>query len=366
MIVDLAETTEFDYVVGWGQTTTYRDLGDVTNLEDDWQSTDPLFYDSTVDKFGNGTVSVRVTNKLVAPNNTVNNDIVVLVWVSAGDDLEFAMPTGEKVNRMRISNAASPARSTDLVVPQAEEVAAQQTSLVDATNHVHFGESIRSFRQMLKRYTRHETFGMPIATTRNDIRVQRSVFPYFPGFYTAASSNILKPATGGPYAYGHTTLLTYISSAFVGWRGAVRVLVDANSLACCKSVTSLFATRYSGCQPTSTIIVSTGDKDDQVKFYDDGTGLEGGMIMSPQVNPTLSFEVPYYSEYRFSLSRQAPGFDTNGPFNVPCWKILATTEAAEASGLLPIGIFYAAGEDFTPFFYIGPPPLYYEAIPPTV
>jgi hypothetical protein len=303
---------------------------------------------------------------LVAPNNTVNNDIVVLVWVSAGDDLEFAMPTGEKVNRMRISNAANPARSTDLVVPQAEEVAAQQTSLVDATNHVHFGESIRSFRQMLKRYTRHETFGMPIATTRNDIRVQRSVFPYFPGFYTAASSNILKPATGGPYAYGHTTLLTYISSAFVGWRGAVRVLVDANSLACCKSVTSLFATRYSGCQPTSTITVSTGDKDDQVKFYDDGTGLEGGMIMSPQVNPTLSFEVPYYSEYRFSLSRQAPGFDTNGPFNVPCWKILATTEAAEASGLLPIGIFYAAGEDFTPFFYIGPPPLYYEAIPPTV
>lgn len=368
MIVDLAETTEFDYVVGWGQTTTYRDLGDVTNLEDDWQSTTPLFYDSTLDKFGNGTVSVRVANKLVSPDNTIDNFVTVLVWVSACDDLEFAMPTGEKVNRMRISDSSNPSPSTDLVVPQAEEVVAQKTSLVDATNHVHFGEAIRSFRQLLKRYSRHESFSItPSASSAFNHRFQRSMLPFFPGYYTAASSAVLKTTAGGAYAYGNTPLITYITSAFVGWRGSTRVLVDLHGMGCCKAKTSAFATRYSNCQPTQVTTndgVTTTFDQQSVVFYDDGTGQEGGVINSTEVNPLVSFEVPYYSEYRFSLSRQAPGFDSNGPFNMPCWKLLTSVAQTDDVERISMPVFYAAGEDFTPFFYIGPPPMFYEAIPP--
>lgn len=368
MIVDLAETTEFDYVVGWGQATTYRDTGDITNVEDDLFSTTPLFYDSSIDNYGNGTVSVRVANKLVTPDSTINSDVTILCWVSAGDDFELAMPTGENVNRLRASDDAKPLASED-IEPQAEETAMATTSLVDATNHVHFGEVVRSFRQLLKRYTRHETYtSLFNDTAQFRKRFQRPALPFYPGFYSPNASNVLRNVGAtNEYAYGNTPLITYITSAYIGWRGSVRVLIDTQAVNCCKTTVSPFVTRYTNCQP-SNFSNSAGsnlnaDYQRDVVFYDDLTGMEGGAILSPDVNPLLSFEVPYYSEYRFSLARQAPGFSENGPFNTPCYKVSFNTSSV-SNEAFTMPIFYAAGEDFTPFFYIGPPPFWTEGIPP--
>jgi len=367
MVVDLAETTEFDFVAGWGQSTSYRDVGDPTNSEDNLFDTTPLFYDSSIDDYGNGTISVRVATRLVSPDSTINNDATILCWVSAGDDFELAMPTGEAVNRLRASDPTNPLRSTD-IAPHSEEIAGATTSLVDATNHVHFGECIRSFRQLLKRYNRSETvYSTGNTTAPVNYRLQRSAMPFFPGYYDPESSNLLRDIAGttNQYAFSNLTLLRYLSSAYVGWRGATRVLVDTKGMDCCSTMTSTFVSRYSNCQPENAI-VPIANAGQRVAYYDDGTAMEGAVIMDPGVNPLISFEVPYYSEYRFTLARQSPGFGASGPFNTPCWKIFFTGKQGpveETTRTMPI--FYAAGEDFTLFHYIGPPPFWIEGIPPT-
>jgi hypothetical protein len=367
MIVDLAETTEFDFVAGWGQSTSYRDVGDSTNTEDTLFDTTPLFYDSSIDNYGNGTISVRIATKLVSPDTTINNDVTVLCWVSAGDDFEVAMPTGEGISRLRASNPTNPLRSTDILPHSAEvsETSGAMTSLVDATNHVHFGECIRSFRQLLKRYGRSETLIAVGTIEAPHFRIQRSVLPFFPGYYTPSISTELVPVSGStnPYAYGNLTLIKYLSSAFVGWRGATRVMIDAKALGCCGTKTSTFITRYTNSTP-DTGQTGISNQSDRVAYYDDGTGLEGGVIMDPDVNGVISFEVPYYSEYRFTLARQAPGFDPSGPFNTPCWKMFFSMDFTKTPLNKVMPVFNAAGEDFTVFHYIGPPPFWIEGIPP--
>jgi hypothetical protein len=368
IVVDMAETTEFDFVAGWGQATTYRDIGDPGNLEDDLFSITPLFYNSSIDGYGNGTVSVRVATKLVTPDSTIDNNVTVLCWVSAGDDFELAMPNGENVNRLRASDPTNPLRAFDLVPHSIEETAAATTSLVDATNHVHFGECIRSFRQLLKRYSRSETIEIQVDDPPGSnklFRFQRSAMPLFPGYYTPNSSDLLVPVAGSTneYVYGNLTLLRYLASAYVGWRGATRVVLDAHGLGCCKSMSSGFVTRYSNCTPTNETTTPNNPRD-YVTFYDDGTGMEGAAIMDPTVNGVFSFEVPYYSEYRFTLARQPPGLNASGPFNTPCWKYLVDADRSSQHRQRRIPIFYAAGEDFTLFHYLGPPPMWIEGIPP--
>lgn len=403
MIVDLAEKTEFDFTVGWGQATTYRDMGDPLNTDDNLFDTSPLFYDSRIDDYANGTVSVRVANKLVSPDTTINNDVTILVWVSAGDDFELAMPTGDVINRLRASDQANPLRSTplitssltdnrtpptkrstilytptavattnpagaDTVVPQSADLTVgATTSLVDATNHVHFGECNRSFRQLLKRYTKHENIRIESAAEITGRRIQRPAMPFFPGAYTPFTPSLNDAfALDGisKYVYGHTSLIRYLSSAFVGWRGGVRVLIDMSGNGCCKSDTSVLAARSGGCIPEDQYDTLGGDPRQRNIFSDDSTGTEGAVIQDLSVNGVVSFEVPYYSEYRFTPCRQNPGFGGAGPFNMPCYKVYTTMRKTPAIEYFNAVTMYAAAEDFTLFHYLGPPKFWYETVPP--
>ncbi len=429
-IIDITESSDFEIDVGWGQATKYRESIPAGSVETEFLGTIiPQFYDSAFYDYGNGTLSVYIVNELAVPDDTINSDIEVNVFVKTCDDFEVSMPTGEKISRLRTSNSANPNPSDSVipytgdptlttvrsetrskvssyldVEPQADVAAPEardnpvtdlpdsapvittignKQSLSDATNTIFFGEVIRSFRQMLKRYNRHEnvlvdTFSVQ-PHTNYWLKIQRSAKPSMPGYLIPPDGNVpgapTEPLLNGTYYYAMTTLLNYIPSAFAGWKGGTRVLVDGSGLPCCAQRSGLVATRYTNCTPLDSFqpdlfglgnSTTTQSKAFTIRNIDDFNGHEGATIQSTGVNPTLSFEVPYYSPYRFTPSRQPIGFGVSGPFNTPCYKLGGKFKTDEHATKSPpsLDLWYAAAEDFTCFFYVGPPPFWIEPIPP--
>ncbi len=388
-IIDIADTKDFTMTVGWGQPTTYRERMDIDRNQVQQHGTTITGYSASLSEFSNGTISLYVVNELTVPNDTINNDIRINVFVSMGDDFEVAVPIGTDLQRVRFTNA------TNLMEPQGysyldyepqgqtEEIAetkpvhdmsldtmAKLTSVTDTTNHVHFGECIRSFRQLLKRYMIHEF--PPVAGLINDVVVHeyvRHAMPFEPG-YTANSSSMTNTVGLVEYAYGYMTLPKYISSAFGGWRGGVRYVWDF--------------TRVNNVQERDkqTITVSVNNDDElqanlasvlndvtnnigrasQLELFSRVAGMNGISHQTSPVNPTINFEVPFYSERRFLPAKKRINFGTSDP-NMP--KFTVTRYGERGDDADSITSFVSTAEDFTCFFYLGPPVIYLEEFVPS-
>jgi hypothetical protein len=412
-IVDISNTTDFEIVAGWGQPTTYRPLNDITNPMSLNMDTAQLPYNNLDDGYGNGTIAVYVVNELTAPNTTVDNDIEINVFVSGGDDIEFAMPTGERVTRMRLRDPAQIAPQSlnnfSDRVPMAEDNQTTVTNdsmgvstnpstadvlgptmpTVDPANLMHFGESIRSFRQLLKRYNQHEIitpFNRGNAWAGNVgrlVKIQRPAMPFEPGYSNKSDITQIKSVplpigatpAAKPYAYATMPLMRYLSLGYMGWRGSIRYLVDLGHFGCgCKGLGPATVTRYSSCSPETAAVghgplwTNSGQSGAQVS-YDDVSGMEGIIAQNTSLNGTINFEVPFYTEKRFIPARSLTNFDETGENNTaPCWKLrypFFTGDNQNEMFAAGITTFVAAGEDFSLGFFIGAPTFYYEGIPPT-
>jgi hypothetical protein len=238
---------------------------------------------------------------------------------------------------------------------------------------VHFGESIRSFRSLLKRYSEVETI---FPFTGNGVGVgvllQRSSFPTEPG-YTAKSSiasTVTDMVGGKPYLYGYLTPLRYVSSGFVGWRGGVRWKVAIPPHCCSSWLTLPTVSRYTGCEPENLeqvfgTAVSNATRSARQIFFDQAQpGADGLILVAPSVEPVASFEVPFYSKYRFNHARSLTSFvpDADTARNC-CWKFAGTVNSAFAN--MSFTTYAAAAEDFNLGMFIGAPIVYLEAIPPS-
>jgi hypothetical protein len=386
-VVDISDTTDFTMEVGWGQNTSFRKRLQIP-------STIGQMYGSTAinpasGQRSNGTLSVYVLNELAVPNSVAQNDIEVNVSISMGDDFEVAGPDFGDVQRLRLrdpDNVISPQaiephageveESTEESKPTKPEVVrtvANEIPTTDPTNLVHFGERITSFRQLLKRYCLHDSTGTirtgTSGTDRRHLIHFRSAFPFYPGVTDGIVGGgyvVNVNAGANLYIYGRNTWLNYVTPAFAGWRGSVRWMVD----------TSTYAEGADGgvarvsVQPDSvghlitdsarpSLQSNTGRAD--ANNYDAGVFQNGGLVQNIKTNPLLSFEVPYYKEFRFSPARflEFPGF---GDFNQNGWTL--ELEHVDFSGFdtARIDCYCAAGEDFSPFFFLGAPIMYNESI----
>jgi hypothetical protein len=410
-VVDISETQDFEVVVGWGQPSSYRENNLYTGIGPTFAIT-PLFYNSSTNTSGNGVLGVYVMNELANPSASTD-DCYVVVSMRAGPDFEVACPTGRPISRLRfrtIDDVNAPQAlmapieelvdaPVDEVVPQASElpvsavpsgeanmaqgaqsagVLADLGSLTSHTNEVFMGETVRSFRTLLKRFTMSEIVYLTLPNAipeTTGVSLQRSSFPIEPGFtsFSDLSTNrVTRTVQGKEYAYGFMTPLRFISSGYVGWRGAVRWKVST-SASCCNSTRGpVSVTRYSGCNPANiTEIVpdkatNAGLRSWYVGFDESCALPEGGQIIMTGVEPIASFEAPFYTSRRFlharSLTRFAP--DENTQFK-PCWKYSYEVMGEFNNGSVSHQLYCAAGEDFTLGMFVGAPVVYMESIPPT-
>ena len=413
-VVDISETRDFEITVGWGQKSSYRENAIYAGAGP-MHAITPLNYDSSTNTYGNGILGVYVMNELVNPSTTTD-DISVIVTMCAGPDFEVAAPTNKPMSRLRYRTFSevvapvalmAPVEETaflqEEVVPQSAEIAspvgavashqtnteeavdhidtlADMSSLTSPTNMVFFGESIRSFRTLVKRFCMSELAASEqplVAGARAAFIIQRPAFPIEPGYTSKAdlaTERVTRTVGGKEYAYGYLTPLRYVSSGFVGWRGGIRWKVALSDM-CCNDVRGpISVTRYSGCTPLNIVesvgplTTNLGLQQWLIGFDECNTLQEGGQLVSSTVEPIVSFEVPFYTSKRFLPARSLTAFtaDAETAFK-PCWKVGYVTGQSGAGGTVTRfhQLYCAAAEDFSLGMFIGAPIFYLESIPPT-
>lgn len=394
-VVDISENSDFEMEVGWGQSVPYRRHFNPGLVSPAFMyGTAPLILNSTTNPIGNGSLAVYVVNELTVPNSTINNDIEVNVFITAGDDFEVAVPDAVPLTQYRFTNAGNTiAPQSCEILPHAGEseepsddsrpsgvttlnTMAMSIPKSDQTNLVYFGESIHSFRQLLKRYCRHSTVGA--AQFANGVQAElgcyRASFPHQVGYTEAGpASSVIFPLAAGRYVYGHMTLLNYITSAYGGWRGGVRWLADLTRIGNLdREISTAIVTRagdaprandeWLGITAPSRIAAGQASIVDRNQAY--SQTYNGSILQTQSVNSTVMWECPYYKHNRFTPAKRLSNTGAVDPMDTG-WILNITTRTGIGEETKSIPLWCSAAEDFNCFFYLGPPIMYYEPAAPS-
>lgn len=362
-VVDISDEQDFTVEVGNGQSNTLLDHH-LPGIDSVTQMYSTSAYTNREE--GNGVVSVMVVNELTVPNSTVNNDITVNVFVSMGDDFEVFVPDdhfqkfvfkpqmGKLTDGQETSEPSKPVQNETMELGPGE----QDTEMI---NKVFTGEAIASFRTMLKRYNAWTTIGNNNGG-QQFTRVQLAAFPFLRGNVNGAVNQQVSLAT---YNFCNTILLHWVVNAFSGWRGSIRY--KALPRGGWADRTTMYATRedftsapyaynqYGFSSPTNQSRAAAESLNSNLI----PTGAKGAAYTHAMVNPTLEWEVPFYSRYRF-----APGKEENYTSLTPIWTNAHALNLYLHDSTTRIDLHTAIGEDFQTYFFTGLPRMYYEASPP--
>lgn len=372
-VIDIADTRDFTLEVGNGQPVTLIDhhnpgVDAVTDV-----------YDTsliTTKQEGNGVLGIYILNELTVPNSTINNDIEINVFVSAGDDFEVFVPEDKFANF--VFKPQSGEEESDL--PNTSEPSAPMqmesmklgpdTTQHDLMNKVYTGECITSFRQMLKRYNLHTTIGFQ-TTDEETIQLRSCMFPFLRGNVSGA---INTTGAAASYNYCNTVLLHWVTNCYSGWRGSIRYKLIPkhlrNSSGSLNRAAVERTNELSGYQlrsqasvdlsvPSaagwSSVVANTAGLPAPGK---PPFGYQGMALQTEVVNDCLEFEVPFYAVERFHPGKQENWTTIT---NVPFFDLTIDGEGSLNTGF---DLYCATGEDFQTYFWTGCPPMYFEASPP--
>nr|UNY42090.1 MAG: polyprotein 2 [Picornavirales sp.] len=385
-IVDIAEKSDFTISVANGQETTLLD-----HAMPGFEAVATMYGTGTFlsKSSGNGVIGVYIVNELTTPNSIANNDIEVNVFVSAGDDFEVFVPqdtfsrfvfkdgASERVLQSQSGIEVADSENTD---ERDAPVQVMSTTLGSMYNNfsnlnvVFAGETIKSFRPLLKRYELHTCFGL-IDSNPHSYYMRTPMFPYLRG---RVGGGIYAVVSGGAkYNYCNTLLLHWVTLAFQGWRGSIRrkILLKGNrspNWPC-----TLYATRTTNPGFEETVLTTTRGitQKDHAQWsvitanatnYDSQPphGHQGSAFRGGRLNENMEVESPFYSKYRFSPGKVDNWTDISvaGRVNVESLEIKADLFGDNS---MQYQIHAAAGEDFQVYFFTGLPPVFFEPTPPT-
>jgi len=380
-IVDLAETTDFTVTCGWGQPTTYRLVSKLYDEVSMFRDTLILPYTAGTNLYGNGVISVYVVNELTVPNTTIDNDIAINVFVSMGPDFEVADPSADIAGLSLTPKPIPPPAALFDIEPQSEEYIQQEdapnsavsaavmgnvTSNVDYTNLVHYGESIKSFRTLLKRFNVHELLPVTVANTATRVRstFYRPMYPFEPG-YNSTGGTVPFQTQAGDFVRANMTLVKYLSVAFVGQRGGMRWMFDCSDIL--RAPWKVEIARGANPIPVNSIknipVITEPTKSSGIaELFADSAEFNGalGTAISNTVNSILTAEIPYYSEYRFTPTKRLTSMVAK-PQAMPGFAMRVSGEFRNTDF---VTTRCATAEDHNMFFYTGPPRFYKHVAPP--
>lgn len=384
-IVDIAEKSDFTIVVANGQETTLLD-----HASPGFHSVTTLYGSSAFlsKSYGNGVIGVYIVNELTTPNSLTNNDIEVNVFVSAGDDFEvfipqdtfarfvFASGEGERALDAQSGIEVADSENTDERDAPVQSSATTLGSMYNDfsnLNVVFTGETIKSFRPLLKRYSLHTILGAN-NFVHTDYFWRIPTFPYLRGRVGGA---IYAPTTGGAnYNYCNTLLLHWVTLAFQGWRGSIRRKFVVKGFRDASFPTTTYASRST--QPGFDFQASAGFADNTIqghayssvitdnialRFNQPPYGHHGSAVRNGRMNENMEVESPFYSKYRFSPGKVANWTDPL-VFNRVDVESLEYRIDHRGSNATQHHVHVAVGEDFQVYFFTGLPPMFFEPTPP--
>lgn len=391
-IVDIAEEQDFTIEVGNGQERNFLNhfLPGTDSVTECYSTT--RYTSKASNGKANGVIGILVVNELTTPNSTVTNDIEVNVYVSMGEDFEVAAPDDyfqhfvlkpqSGILEPQMGEIVPESQNTDeLDAPQQEQSCIVGLPPVEDPNlnKVFMGESIVSFRPLLKRYSLWNSIPK-LSTAPSTISQRYPSFPYARGNVADAVDTT---AAAAPYNYVNTILLHWVRAAFQGSRGSIRYKLIPRGAAhigdrvevqratftplspgysFSTAAMTLFSTLKEARQSITTEWAALS-LDNQPANDKPLPGTRGMALTNCSVNNALEFEVPYYSPFRFT-----PGKIT-GETALTLWdsafdiRIHSFTNGTNAVATT-YDVYTSCGEDFQCYFFTGLPRMYYEAAPP--
>lgn len=381
-IVDISETRDFTVSIPVSQSRPFCKRLDFNN------TAAQMYSDSVgltqLDK-GNGVLAVHVVTPLTTPSSS-SPEVDILVSVSGGPDFQCADPaddyiflslksqSSETEVALRFQGLEEDVTVTDGTSPIGEPQAMTglESSISADLGKIFFGESVISFRPLVKRFIHHTTYGLPQGDSGSRYAFIRrfSAFPFNRGKVFNAIMRV--PASGTKlydYNFCNTTFLNYLSFAYAGYRGSIRWKAVSNV------ETPMRITRIvddsSFASITETLEPLTGNVGLTIyaanALVAKTSGASGAHSTVGVTQPTNEVEIPFYSMDRFQLCRKedrtSSSYSSNTKVDgVDCECIYEGSQNVYK----PVDVYAAGGDDFSVHFYIGPPPLYYDWEPPPV
>jgi len=375
-IVDISEKSDFTISVTNGQEYTLLTHHDPIN-----DSVTQLYSDTafTAKEEGNGVIGVYVVNELTTPNSSVDNDIEVNVYVSMGKDFEVFVPKEtfkEFVFKPQSGMEIAESENTDEKDAPEQSMSTSLGLRYDDhrwANMVYTGEAIKSFRTILKRPSLFTQIG-PYDTATTAMYFRMANFPYLRGNVTGA---IHTTALGDPYTYCNTVMLHWVAYCFQGWRGSIRyrLITQGGTNTNNRASHLVERTRFQGYEQATFApapLVNAKGAALEATYSSPGTGRSRtqfpqgtlGMTYTHSfVNPTMEWEMPFYSRDRFCPGK-IQDWTTASVANRRPIEGFELKSFVQGTNATKFGLYVSTGEDFQVYMWTGMPPMYFENAPP--
>lgn len=373
-IIDISETQDFTIEVPHMQTRTLLSRAEPPFTPVATQYGTSVLPPSTL---GNGVIAVYGETALSTPSSSVSNPVDINVFISMGDDFEvynpgngfqyygFVPQSGVEVHP--VSNS-----TVELNTPLQEqsELIGGKTMDNDKVPLVYMGESIKSFRTLLKRYNMHRR---DMFSNSVGVKAYHGIRPQFPalrGFYGGAED---LTATDEAYMYVNQVLLHWVRHAFQGHRGSIRykMLVGQYDSSYNHMTGVIMRRRFdqnNSWSDTRADIVTNTNQSQMARTWmaegplDYPDGPNGCVYFNSRVNPTVEFEIPWENSARSYFVRAINYNSTVGDnASQPGYKFALQGNSSDYDH---IETWVAAGEDFQCYFFVGLPRCFQYLSPP--
>lgn len=383
-IVDLAVEDEVEVVIPYRSTAAWLSQ----TFSNGMMSNGPNpTYAYNSENF-NGCITMRVQNLLTGP--AASPQIDVLVYARAGEDFMLAVPT-EIDNNWTPRDPAGIIQSeeADDSIAQTPAAADQQVATITT------GEIICSMRPILHRTSlAHAQYaGLPLVGDAQSTMITANYLwrvPYGVGRMAEGYNYATVSAAGVGYNFAPNHPIDWTINCFVGYRGSTNIHVNTTGVG--SNVTNvpqmsisrfygnpiISTTRFQGRNAdVTTALVNAPNQASRnccrITSYPRTafpSGQTGMTLTNVQGQPAISANVPQYSKFRFQQAfTSVRDIDpkTNGRFydNVHVGLEFNTNGAVSGTTDYPLlNIYYSAGVDFQPIFFLCTPRLFVTSMPP--
>jgi len=360
-ILDIGENREVEFTIPYQQALQFL-LNSEGSLDWSTSSTPTLTHNNTQD---NGIFCVRVQNALTAP--TLTSSVDILVFVRAGENFELAG-----------ARELDTSHKWSYFVPQSDEYICTPingkvqlgTVSSDTSNEylVHFGEQVVSLRTLLHRYnklTSEQVVPSTVANTYQTIEKIVGRLPLHPGYISSGYSTANKQTLPGSYGYNYAnmTTMSFISNAYLGYRGATNYTFNVSSNTPMSDVRAFRALNSTAAVNSGTTVISSTSQFAKAAVSVAGGG--GSALTNQKTQSGLNVAFPMFTQYKFLSTNPSCGNvpGTGDPEMLSLQFALPYPSTTVTDSII-LNTYVAAAPDFTLMYFVNTPTLWvYTSFP---
>jgi hypothetical protein len=368
-IFDLSSSNEFEVTIPYQQPSEWCQCIPLNNA---YYPVSSSYFHAHDPFITNGQWTMKVQTLLTAP--VAAAPVTILVFVSAGDDFEFASP----FNQLDYLGAVMS------FTPQGEEIQTvinAPQNMTDNSYLIYMGEKLVSANSLIKRMCLNQV--VPIITGLPNIitltRFNICGFPLFPGYDPhglSLAKGLITTTTDYAFNTALWTPLSWLSLCFVARRGSLNFSLNCDPQGTTSTnpgflrlIRNPDLSQRQISQTTYTSSSSTYTQHGAMFYLNSVSGISGHSITNVILQPNLSVNLPYFNQAKFSSTEPSTssysGTDTWAKLDANWYTGEVTGNSTNALNLAPqLEISWGAGPDFSLGFFLCIPTFYSDTTKP--